>query len=511
MIIAKGFEFKDANNNIYTLENEIGSSGGFGIVYLVKRKSDNMKFAVKTIQHPFPTEEDYKSFKNEIETALQISSPHVIKYEFAHDGTLFENLPPYIIMEYAPNGNLTKLINMKKDNNEFFNIKELISIFTQLAEGMRDINYRLVHRDVKPDNILITENGLKICDFGLAKFVVDSTRAMTFKGYGTAKYIAPEAWKDEKNTIQMDIYSMGIVFYELSTLSYPYYVNPPHSGEAYREVHMFEPAINPREFNEQLPAAIASLILTMLEKPLNKRFKSWDDILIAIKTINDTLVTSSPIANMVDKAVNFQINKDITRQKQESIEEQKIKEGLEFCKRVYAQYKSNIYVPIKEFANEFNKQYLNGKMMIDSSDFKGSHFSNSISLPDRKTITIEIQIIMEAFQRRVLSPLNTLHTVEYFPQCNKKKIYAWGKIETSNGIGYNILLLDNGQDNYGEFWELHNTTSGLSRNNRISPFGFNLDELPREIELINAVHIYNSELKQYNIETLYDFLATVIK
>lgn len=80
------------------------------------------------------------------------------------------------------------------------------------------INAELVHRDIKPENILVSNDVLKISDFGLAKIASESTRTMSFKGYGTIPYIAPEAWNSDKNTIQMDIYSMGIVFYELATL-----------------------------------------------------------------------------------------------------------------------------------------------------------------------------------------------------------------------------------------------------------------------------------------------------
>ena len=93
-------------------------------------------------------------------------------------------------------------------------------MFLQLASGMKHINSILVHRDIKPDNILIVDDVLKITDFGLAKYAEATTRSVTFKGYGTKEYCAPEVCKNEKNTIYMDIYSMGIVFYEIATLKY---------------------------------------------------------------------------------------------------------------------------------------------------------------------------------------------------------------------------------------------------------------------------------------------------
>lgn len=511
MIITKGNEVKDAQGNIYTLEKAL-PSGGFGKVFVAKRQSDQKYFAVKTILSQFPREEDYIIFQNEINSSLKVSSPHVIKYEFTHDGTLFNDLPPYIIMEYAPDGTLTDLINTRRNTNNFYSTDELLSIFMQLAEGMRDINKHIVHRDIKTDNILILGNKLKICDFGIAKFVEEKTRGFTLKGYGTYKYMAPETWRYDKNTVQMDIYSMGVVFYEMATLAYPYAVKQPCTYEQYKQAHLYQPTIIPRKFNPQLPSAIASLIITMLEKSLNKRFEDWNIVIKNIKHISSTSKDASNINSFVDKALQNQIEKDINIQEHSLSEMQRLNTTMEFCKLVGSQYLSSIYNPVSEFIYQFNNQYSNGKMRIDSFDIDtiGSHFQNTITLPGKKQISIKMQVLFDNFQRKVPSPFGGYFVENYIPECDKRKIYAWGKIESEEGIGYNLLLLENEEDDYGEWRELHNTNSGSSRTRRVEPFGFDLDELPTEIELIKAIHIYISKIEKFNIDNLYSFITNCL-
>ena len=83
---------------------------------------------------------------------------------------------------------------------------------------------------------------------------------------------------------------------------------------------------------------------------------------------------------------------------------------------------------------------------------------------------------------------------------------AWGKVENNYQRGYNLLLLENGIDEYGDWYILYNTNSGLSRNNRPEPFAFSESELPREITLINSTHIYSSILEKYNINRFHELI-----
>ena len=140
----------DDKRNEYILEDKLGQ-GGFGYVYKAKRKKDNCIFAIKISLPSFNSEDDKISFQNEITTALKVQGENVIKYEYVHNGDEFENLPPYIIMEYAEGGTLNSIL--KDEMDDYYDNDTLTTYFLQLANGMKSVNNILVHRDIKPDNI----------------------------------------------------------------------------------------------------------------------------------------------------------------------------------------------------------------------------------------------------------------------------------------------------------------------------------------------------------------------
>ncbi|HNZ99757.1 serine/threonine-protein kinase [Ruminococcus sp.] len=232
----------------------------------------------------FNSEDEKISFQNEITTALKVQGENVIKYEYVHNGDEFENLPPYIIMEYAEGGTLNSIL--KDEMDDYYDNDTLTTYFLQLANGMKSVNNILVHRDIKPDNILICNGTFKITDFGLAKIASERTRTMTFKGSGTPPYMSPEAWDySKKNTIQMDIYSMGIIFYQLATNTYPYQIEG-NTLEDLKNMHLYSTATSPERVNRSLSPSLASLINKMMEKSAKKRFNNWDEIVELLNNQN---------------------------------------------------------------------------------------------------------------------------------------------------------------------------------------------------------------------------------
>lgn len=312
MIITIGSKVKDGEGNTYTLTEELGH-GGFGCVYKAECEADKSVYAVKTLLYLFGDEATAASFKNEVRISSEVSGEHVIHYIYAHDGDEYPELPPYIIMEYAEGGTLADQIEERKKTNSPYSKEELRNLFLQLVDGMKSINKKLVHRDIKPGNILICNGICKITDFGLAKVASESTRTMSFKGYGTLQYIAPEAWKSEKNTIQMDIYSTGIVFYELALLDYPYDISS-NDVDAYRSAHMFSRIKRTNDLKNVLGADVASIILAMLEKPVQKRLKSWEEIEEQLG--NPSLEANGDLGNIVSLAIGKKIETDTRIQQQ---------------------------------------------------------------------------------------------------------------------------------------------------------------------------------------------------
>lgn len=160
MFLTIGMKVNDNKGNAYILDKIIGQ-GGFGYVFKAHRETDGSVFAVKTTFPAFASPDSELSFKNEMQTAMKVSGSNVIRYEYVHDGDDFPELPPYIIMEYANGGTLASVIEKKQQTGSFYTNDELIGLFRQLATGMSQVNACLVHRDVKPDNILLCDDTFK--------------------------------------------------------------------------------------------------------------------------------------------------------------------------------------------------------------------------------------------------------------------------------------------------------------------------------------------------------------
>ena len=143
-------------------------------------------------------------------------------------------------MELIEGVSLREFISKQAKTNNLLSNEDLLNLFSQIIDGMFAINQKVVHRDIKPENILYSQSTIKITDFGLAKISEDSTRTHSFKGSGTYPYMAPEAWTLETNTKDMDVYSTGLLFYELATLKMPFIEYNPNSYEDWKSAHLYK-------------------------------------------------------------------------------------------------------------------------------------------------------------------------------------------------------------------------------------------------------------------------------
>ena len=505
MILTIGSEVRDNKGNTYILDETIGS-GGFGYVYKAHRQQNGAIVAVKFIQDSFKSDEMYLTFQKETNQAKLLDSENVIKYLYIHDGKEFPEYPPYIIMEYTDGGTLRDLI--EQQNGKQFEITMLKDAFLQLAQGMKCISEKLVHRDIKPENILNFNGVLKITDFGLSKISGESTKTMTFKNGGTPLYIATEAWNNDSNTIQMDIYSMGIVFYELATLSYPYDLPVQRDDFSLRDMHLYNSIINPATKNRELPPSIVTMIIKMLEKPTQKRYTNWDEIINALKT--DPL-PKDDVSEIVKRAISIRNEKDLKRQQQQTAQKKAEEERNNHIKSSYAQYRNTIMIPLNEFADRFNSQYSQDKKIViqESEARYASRFSTTIKPPSGNDIIIHGEILLEEdFARTVQSQYGEGSRIVYcLPQCKKRDIILWCQVADKNNLGFNLLLLKNDSSIYGDWYILENSENAFTRISRPSPFGFKLNELPKEINNLGAMHIYDMSLMPFSEDKLLGFVA----
>jgi len=508
MIIEPGTIVYDRDKTNYKVLNFI-RSGAFGYVYKIEKTDDRSAWVLKTLPTAFQDTNLLKGLINEGNLATKVSHQNVIRYIFFHDGSLFQELPPYIIMEFADQGTLRQIIEQQKEKKEFITNNELKNYFTQLIDGMEAINTHLIHRDIKPDNILIKDDMLKISDFGLSKIVEEQTRTYTFKGFGHIRYMSPEGWKNEKNTIQMDIYSMGIVFYELATLRHPLEVVSGDDIQEWRQAHFFQNPKRPDTINQNLTSTLSQLISKMLEKSTSKRFKNWAEIRSELAKEEST-PTSNTI--LIENLLKKRLDKDSKIKEEQLNREKRQKEIEEFRNLVKYQFEESILKPLKSFIEEFNRKYSGGKIQIRPDPVENRY---TITLLSGASLVIHIRALIDEdfYREREIEDFGRKTRVRQLerPLFEDRKIMAWGYLKSHQGKGFNIILVEKEGDIYGDWFVLINTHNALStQRERPEPFPFEFDEIEEEIKHIKAMRIYSTKVEILQLNHFVKFIEEYI-
>lgn len=305
------------SENQYEVKSFIGN-GMNGEIYKVLDNSDSSIKAMKVSS-------DALMLEREAEAAKKIIHPNVTRYFEYREVVVDSSKVHYIVMEYVPDGDMRGRINKQLESGELFTLDLLLGWMSQLASGLSAINDSLIHRDLKPENILFLKDTPKISDFGLSKYVEEVTRAQTYKGEGTHPYMAPETWELEHQSTQTDIYSLGIIFYELVTLQRPF---EAQNWLAWSQQHRFALPPHPIEKNPQIGYVVDGMIRRMIEKEPSKRYQSAEEILQVVEQysveasggkptiIPDSLVTAARQKYNV-KSEEVQIQKLEQHRKQE--------------------------------------------------------------------------------------------------------------------------------------------------------------------------------------------------
>ena len=267
----------------YQIEAVLGS-GGMGQVYRAQHVQLQRAAAFKVLHPQYATDETFRQrFIQEARTAAALVHPNIIEiYDFGQHEDWY-----YLIMELVEDGSLRSLLR----GSDPLALLTGLDLVRQAAEGLAYAHARaMVHRDIKPDNLLLKRTMLpsefanpyviKITDFGLAKLAEGGMQTMQGQTMGTPAYMSPEQCQALTLDGRSDIYSLGIVLYEIATGAVPFQTKSL-SDAVYHHVYVEPPP--PRQVRPDLSAELEAIILRCLKKSPNDRFRSADDLAQALR------------------------------------------------------------------------------------------------------------------------------------------------------------------------------------------------------------------------------------
>lgn len=260
----------------YEVQQKIGV-GGMADVYRGKDTLLGRPVAIKILHQNFGSDQDFVArFKREAQAAGKLNHPNVVSmYDVGFDQGFH-----YIIMEYVSGCTLKEYI---QHHGNQVTVQEAVKITVAIAEGLEHAHMMgIVHCDVKPHNILITDSGrVKVTDFGIARAINSATTMMyTNSVMGSAHYISPEQASGKSINVSTDIYSLGVVLYELLTGEVPFRGETPVSVALQ---HVKDPVVAPRIKNAMIPPQLEQVVLIALEKEPGKRFGSISEMIQALR------------------------------------------------------------------------------------------------------------------------------------------------------------------------------------------------------------------------------------
>ena len=277
-------------NDRYEIVKSIGE-GGMANVYLANDKILDRKVAIKVLRGDLSADEKFvRRFQREALSVSNLSHPNIVEvYDVGEEDGQY-----YIVMEYIEGKTLKQLLNKR----ESLTLTEVIDIMTQLTDGIAHAHESyIIHRDIKPQNIMIEDDGkIKITDFGIAMALNATQITQTNSVMGSVHYLPPEQASGKGATIKGDIYSLGILMYELLTGTVPF------KGDNAVEIalkHMKDKIPSVRKQNPAIPQSVENIILKAAAKNPRNRYET-------AREMHEDLVTCLSEEHANDKKITFE-------------------------------------------------------------------------------------------------------------------------------------------------------------------------------------------------------------
>ena len=269
--------------NRYEIIEKVGN-GGMATVYKATDLVLKRYVAVKILRDEFTTDEEFiKRFETEAQSAARLVHPNIVSiFDVGVDNGIY-----YIVMELIKGKTLKEIIVEERGPLPW---KWSVNVAIQIASALEMAHKNnIIHRDIKPHNIIITEDGIaKVTDFGIAKAVSNSTITAFGTTIGSVHYFSPEHARGGYTDAKSDLYSLGVVMYEMVTGKVPFDADTPVSVAL---KHMQEEPVPPIEMNPHLPEAVNKIILKALKKDPMYRYQTATELLEDLRTVSYTHLT----------------------------------------------------------------------------------------------------------------------------------------------------------------------------------------------------------------------------
>ena len=295
--------------NRYEIIEKIGS-GGMATVYKAKCLVLKRYVAVKVLRDEFTTDEEFiKRFNVEAQAVASLTHPNIVSvYDVGHEGDLY-----YIVMELVKGKTLKEIIVEEGVLGWKWSVKIAMQIASALETAHRN---NIIHRDIKPHNIIITEDGVaKVTDFGIAKAVSNSTITAFGTTIGSVHYFSPEHARGGFTDARSDLYSLGVVMYEMVTGRVPFDSDTPVSVAL---KHMQEEPIEPIKIKPDLPQSVNDIIMKAMRKEANERYQSATEMIkdleLALKHPEEQFVSTHTLGDSPTQKISLNYAEELQKQ-----------------------------------------------------------------------------------------------------------------------------------------------------------------------------------------------------
>lgn len=265
---------------------EIIGSGGMAVVYKALCHSLNRYVAVKILRDDLAVDKEFRRrFETESKAAGMLSHPNIVSvYDVSRDSD-----PDYIVMELVEGVTLKQYMTSKGA----LSWKEVVHFTTQIAKALSHAHSKgIVHRDIKPHNIMIDKDGsIKVADFGIAR-LGNSQNTLTTEALGSVHYISPEQARGEVVDARSDLYSLGVVMYEMLTGKLPFDGDSP---VAIAIQHINSTPVPPREIVPDIPETLEAITLKAMNPDINERYQTADELLTDLESFR-TSYSAAPVS-----------------------------------------------------------------------------------------------------------------------------------------------------------------------------------------------------------------------